>query len=132
MLSFLPNSPCRPSSLSAVDCRLSANAPPDSIGPGTSIVVMLGRKLGGLVGSVVAAIGIFLPSSLLVYALAHIWFRHSATIWQRAIEIGLQPVAAGMTIVSALTLLQAASVGAIAWTIGPSRSRTADLSRRAK
>ncbi|HEY4200076.1 MAG TPA: chromate transporter [Devosiaceae bacterium] len=67
-------------------------------GPGTIIVTMLGWTVGGWMGAVVASISIFLPSSLLVYGLARLWSRYRGAPWQKAIEMGLAPIAAGMVL----------------------------------
>ncbi len=88
-----------------------------SPGPGTIIVTMLGWKVAGLPGAIVASIAIFLPSSLLVYSLARLWGRYRGAKWQKAIELGLAPIAAGMVLVTSFTLLEAATGGVLAWIV---------------
>jgi chromate transporter len=86
-------------------------------GPGSLLVALVGWKVAGLAGALVAALAIFLPSSLLVYGLARLWARHRGSRWQRAAEAGLAPVAAGMILAASLTLLGAADGGPLAWAV---------------
>lgn len=84
-------------------------------GPGSLLVTLIGWVVAGWQGALVASIGIFLPSSLLLYGLAQLWARHRGARWQRAIEQGLAPVAAGLILAAALTLAQASAGGPAAW-----------------
>jgi chromate transporter len=84
-------------------------------GPTSLIVTLIGWQAAGLVGAAVATVAIFLPSSLLVLLLARIWARYRGAKWQKAVEQGLAPVAAGLILAGSLTLFRAASGGALAW-----------------
>ncbi len=86
-------------------------------GPGTLLVTLIGWKVAGWAGALIASVAIFVPSSLLVYGLARLWRRFRGAPWQRAIERGLAPIAAGMVLTTAMTLLQAAQGGWIAWLV---------------
>jgi chromate transporter len=86
-------------------------------GPGTLIVTLVGWKVAGWPGAMVASVAIFLPSSLLVYGLARLWGRYRGAKWQEAIELGLAPVAAGMVLSASFTLLRAAEGGILAWIV---------------
>ena len=86
-------------------------------GPGSLIVTMLGWKVAGAAGAIVASLAIFVPSSLLVFALAHIWGRYRGAKWQRAVEMGLAPIAAGMVLTSSFSLLEAATGGVVTWIV---------------
>lgn len=86
-------------------------------GPGSLLVTLVGWQVGGLAGALVASFAIFVPSSLLVYALAHVWARHKGSRWIQAIEGGLIPVAAGMILAASCTILRAAEGGAWAWAV---------------
>jgi chromate transporter len=83
-------------------------------GPSTTITAMIGWKVAGLVGAVAASLAIYLPSSLVIYGLARVWGRHQGALWQRAMTAGLGPIAAGMIISAAITLMSAASGGWVA------------------
>ncbi len=83
-------------------------------GPGSLLVTLIGWEVAGLWGAVVASIGIFVPSSLLVYGLARVWARYRGARWQLALEAGLRPVAAGMILAAGFVLLQALEGGWLA------------------
>ena len=83
-------------------------------GPSTLVVTLIGYHLAGILGAVVATLAIFVPSSALVCGMAHLWRRQTGAPWQRAVERGLIPVAAGMILATAYTLLRAAEGGWLA------------------
>jgi len=93
------------------DFGISRAAP----GPNTLIVTLIGWQVAGWAGAAVASIAIFLPSSLLVYGLARVWRRYRGAPWQRKIERGLAPVAAGLILSGALNVLRTAEGGWLAW-----------------
>ncbi|GAA4324451.1 hypothetical protein GCM10023144_06030 [Pigmentiphaga soli] len=84
-------------------------------GPGSLLATLVGWQAAGLAGALVASVGIFIPSSVLVYALAHVWARFRHTPGLQAIEAGLVPVAAGMILAASCTILRAAEGGVWAW-----------------
>lgn len=86
-------------------------------GPNTLIVSLIGWKVYGLLGALVAGVAIFLPSSLLVYAVAHVWARQRGAPWQKSVERGIAPVAAGMMIGSSYNLLCHQEGGIFAWIV---------------
>lgn len=86
-------------------------------GPGTLIVTLIGWKVEGLAGAIVATIAIFAPSSLLVLLIAHLWHSRPDAVWQRALIYGLSPLAAALVLSSAFFLLNNARGGWIAWSV---------------
>ncbi len=96
-----------------IDFALSRLAP----GPGSLLITLIGWQVAGWAGALVASLAIFLPSSLLLYGLARLWGRYRGRPWQRAIERGLAPVAAGLILAGAITVLQAAEGGWRAWLV---------------
>ncbi len=84
-------------------------------GPGSLLVTLMGWAAAGWVGGLVASVAIFVPSSLLVYGLAHLWRRHRGARWQRAVEQGLAPLAAGLILSASITLLRAVPGGWMGW-----------------
>lgn len=84
-------------------------------GPGSLLVTLIGWVVAGWAGALVASVAIFVPSSLLLYGLAQVWTRHRGAHWQRAIERGLAPIAAGLILSAALTLVRASPGGEWAW-----------------
>ena len=86
-------------------------------GPGSLLVTLVGWQVAGLGGALVASAAIFLPSSVLVFGLAHVWSRYRDRKIIRAIESGLGPVAAGMILAASFTVLRAAEGGIWAWSV---------------
>ena len=83
-------------------------------GPGSLLVTLIGWQVGGIVGAIVATIAIFGPTALLIYGVARLWNRHSDARWQKALEGGLRPVAAGLILAAAYVLLLGLDGGWIA------------------
>jgi len=79
-----------------------------SPGPNMLIVSVLGLKLAGLPGALVATLAFCLPSSLLSFAVARVRQRFEASPWRRAIERGLAPVTVGLVLGSGCLLASAA------------------------
>lgn len=92
------------------DFAISKMAP----GPTSLIVTLIGWQAAGLAGAAVATFAIFLPSSVLILVLARAWARYRGAPWQKAVEQGLAPVAAGLILAGSLTLFRAASGGWLA------------------
>jgi len=95
------------------DFGISRAAP----GPNTLIVTLIGWQVAGWLGAAVASVAIFLPSSVLVYGLARIWRRYRGAPWQKKIERGLAPIAAGLILAGALNVLRTAEGGWLAWAV---------------
>lgn len=88
-----------------------------SPGPGAMLVTLIGWKLAGWSGALVATIAIFLPSSLLCYRVAKVWNRHRGTALHKALEKGLLPVGTGLTIAGAVITQHTSQTGGLGWTI---------------
>ncbi len=82
-------------------------------GPSSLIAALIGWHVFGFWGAVAAALGMFLPSSLLMYAVAAWWHRRQDSPIRRAIERGLAPIAVGLVFAGAITILRAAHAGAL-------------------
>lgn len=80
-------------------------------GPGSLIAALIGWKAAGFPGALVAALGLYVPSSLLVCAVGVLGRRYAASPVRAAIERGLAPVAVGLIFAGALTLLRASEAG---------------------
>jgi chromate transporter len=83
-------------------------------GPGTMLSTLIGWKVAGWSGALVATIALYLPSSLLVFGVARVWGRWRGSRWHGAVERGLAPIAAGLMLAGGLAVLQAAG-GASMW-----------------
>jgi chromate transporter len=88
-----------------------------SPGPGSLLVTLIGWQAGGWAGALAASVAIFLPSSLVLYGLARLWAHYRNRPWQRAVERGLAPVAAGLILAGSLTVLEASGGDWLAWAV---------------
>lgn len=77
-------------------------------GPNVLIVSLLGWKVGGLAGALVATGGMCLPSTLLTYAFTRFWDRFRAAPWRAAVQSGLAAVTVGLILASGYVLTRAA------------------------
>jgi chromate transporter len=82
-------------------------------GPSSLIAALIGWHVFGFWGAVAATLGMFLPSSLLMYAVGAWWHRRQDSPVRRAIERGLAPIAVGLVFAGAVTVLRAAHGGAL-------------------
>ena len=86
-------------------------------GPGSMLVTVIGWKVAGWPGALVASIGIFLPSSLLCYGVTRAWNRARGTRFHAALEQGLTPVAGGLMMAGALAIMRSADAGPMGWIV---------------
>jgi chromate transporter len=75
-----------------------------SPGPGSMIAALVGQKAAGVAGGLVAFVGMFVPSSVLVYGVAQVWNRAARKPWRAVVEQALAPVGIGMTFASGIAL----------------------------
>ena len=74
-------------------------------GPGSLIAALVGWEAAGFVGALVAALALYLPSSLLLLAVDQWWRRGGGSApLRRAVERGLAPVAVGLIFAGVVTL----------------------------
>ncbi len=98
-------------------------------GPGSLLATLIGWQVGGVWGAVAATLGIFGPTAILVYGVAVLWSRHEGALWQRALEGGLRPVAAGMILASVYVLLESLDGGWLAQAVAYLSTAALMLSR---
>ncbi len=84
-------------------------------GPNMLVATLLGGKLGGLAGALMATAGMCLPSSLLAYGFARFWQRFQHARWQSIVRDGLAPVTVGLILASGYVLTHAADHGWVAY-----------------
>lgn len=77
-------------------------------GPNVLLSTLIGWKVAGLAGAVVATAAMCAPSCLLVFWVAKIWDRYGHNRWRAAIGAGIAPVAVGFVFASAYVLVRAA------------------------
>jgi chromate transporter len=75
-------------------------------GPGALLTTLIGWKTSGWLGAVVASLALFVPSSLLAYGATLAWSRQKRHPWHRTAERGLAPVATGLILASAFSVMR--------------------------
>jgi chromate transporter len=83
-------------------------------GPSTLIVALIGWQVAGFFGALAATLAIFVPSSIVMYAVSSWWLRNEKSAIRKAIEQGLAPVAVGLVFAGAVIVLSAAHAGLLA------------------
>ena len=84
-------------------------------GPGLLLSSLVGWHVWGWPGAIIATLAIFVPSSLVCYAVAMVWRRYRGHRWHRALEEGLTPVGIGLVLAGAVSVLRVSGGGALAW-----------------
>lgn len=86
-------------------------------GPGSLLSTMIGWRIDGFAGAVVASLAYFLPSSLIAFAVARVWNRYRGQAWQGMLERGLAPLATGLILSGAFAVLLSSSGTVSTWLI---------------
>jgi chromate transporter len=84
-------------------------------GPGSMLCALIGWKIAGLAGALVATLAFYLPASLLLFVAAKIWGRWRGSAWHQAVERGMAPIAAGLFLSGGVAVLRVAPAGLAAW-----------------
>jgi chromate transporter len=89
-------------------------------GPGVMLATLVGWKLAGWMGALVASLALFVPSSLLCYTVFRVSNAHRDKRWHRAMREGLAPVGTGLIVAGVISIFglmgtwQAATIAAVA------------------
>ena len=78
------------------------------------VVSLIGWRVAGWVGAVVAAVAVVLPSSILAYAAYRLGRRDSVKPWLMRIQRGLAPIAVGLMVASGFIVATGANASAAA------------------
>jgi chromate transporter len=84
-------------------------------GPGSMLTTLIGWKVAGLPGAIVATLALYTLPCLLCYGVARAWNRYRGTKWHTALERGLAPVGTGFVFAAVLALMKLADSGPLAW-----------------
>lgn len=84
-------------------------------GPNVLVVTLIGWEVGGLAGALATTLAMCLPMSVLIYLLIDRWESFSGKRWQRAVSLGVAPLAVGLIFSGATLIAQAAAFGWAAW-----------------
>lgn len=88
-------------------------------GPNMMVVTLLGWRLAGFPGALVATVAMFAPSSLVTGVALRAWDRFRDAPWRRAVQAGLVPITAGLVSAgAALIASTAAGTPALAGVVG--------------
>jgi chromate transporter len=83
-------------------------------GPGFMLVTLIGWKLAGWLGALIATLAIFVPPAVLCFAVNSVWTRYQGRQWYEAVAQGLAPVGAGLVGAAAIVLVDLSGGGPIA------------------
>ena len=86
-------------------------------GPGALFTTLIGWHVGGWLGALVASLALFVPSSILAYAVARVWDRHGDKPWFSQVQRALIPLASGLILAGAFTVLRSSSGTVSIWVI---------------
>ncbi|HSG22089.1 MAG TPA: chromate transporter [Azonexus sp.] len=84
-------------------------------GPNVLVVTLIGWKVAGLTGALAATLAMCLPMSVVIYLLYDRWESFAGKRWQRAIQLGVAPLAVGLVFSGAALIGQSAGLGWAAW-----------------
>jgi chromate transporter len=77
-------------------------------GPNILVVSLIGWKVAGLAGAVVATAAVCAPSCVLTFAVSRIWQRFPGARWRTAVEDGLVPVTVGLMLAGGYLITRSA------------------------
>jgi len=80
-------------------------------GPGSMLVTVLGWKVAGWAGALVATLALFVPSSLLCYGVSRVWTHYRGRNWHTALENGLAPIGAGLILAGVFAIFRITGAG---------------------
>jgi chromate transporter len=80
-------------------------------GPNMLITTLIGWRVAGAWGAVVATMSLCAPSSVLTFGTASLWYRFRDAPWRVLIQRALLPVTAGLIMASAVVLTQSTTTG---------------------
>lgn len=80
-------------------------------GPNVLVVTLIGWKVAGLAGALATTLAMCLPMSIVIYLLIDRWERFSGCRWQRAISLGVAPLAVGLVFSGATLISMSVGLG---------------------
>ena len=84
-------------------------------GPGSMLAALIGWKVAGVGGALVATVSFYLPGAVLTYGAARLWGQWRGSVWHSAVERGLAPIAAGLLVSAGIVVLRASPGGWAVW-----------------
>ena len=77
-------------------------------GPNMLVATLVGLRVAGIPGALVATLGLVTPSTVLLILTLSAWNRFRNAPWRRAVQAGLVPATVGLFLAAALLIAQAA------------------------
>jgi chromate transporter len=77
-------------------------------GPNMMIVTLIGWRLAGFVGALVATLALIIPSAVVAGVTVTLWHRFRDKPWRRIVQAGLVPVTVGLIAAGAIIISSAA------------------------
>jgi chromate transporter len=78
-------------------------------------VTLIGWEIAGLAGAQAATLAMCLPMSVVIYLLYDRWESFSGARWQRAVQLGVAPLAVGLIFSGATLIGESAQLTWAAW-----------------
>jgi chromate transporter len=88
-----------------------------SPGPGSMLITLIGWKVAGWAGALVATLALYLPSAGLMLLVAKVWNRYRGRAWHSAVQDGLAPIGTGLIMAGILSLFRLAGAGPLSWSV---------------
>ena len=88
-------------------CAIAQAAPV----PNVLVVTLIGLEVAGLAGALAATLDMCLPMSVAIYLLIDRWEGFAGQRWQKAVSLGVAPLAVGLIFSGATLIAQAAVFG---------------------
>ena len=86
-------------------------------GPGSMLATLIGWKVAGWTGALVATAALFIPSSIMCLGIAKVWNRYRGRAWHAALETGLAPIGTGLMFAGVLVIFKLADAGPLSWAL---------------
>lgn len=86
-------------------------------GPGSMLTTLIGWKIAGVAGALVATLALYVPCSVLCFAVARTWNRYRGSKWHTALANGLRPIGAGLMIAGGVAILRLEDSGVLGWLV---------------
>ena len=83
-------------------------------GPNVLIVTLVGWRVAGIPGALVATLAVIVPTGLVTYGVFRLWDRLEAAPWRRPVQNGLSAVTVGLVAATGLLLARATGTSAVA------------------
>jgi chromate transporter len=84
-------------------------------GPGSMLTTLIGWRIAGISGALVATLALYVPCSVMCFAVARTWNRYRGTAWHTALANGLRPIGAGLMIAGGVAILRLEDSGLLGW-----------------